>query len=319
MRGPETRRIAADCVPAIVCYHNSVMNHEFQPEENLTPPSAALSAPQAPLATKMDAETRAAQLAAERLNAITLPVARARRGYEICVGVALCFVALMCFLFPLLLRLNGIYGVFAMLLCLAGELIALGLGFRFRDQVAKRFDAEEITRFCGVYAIPTLIAALRNPLCKKQRPAIHAALTTLLPQLKAGDSDLLPFLERGAVYLWIQGKTGGSRAHRVPDALRLAAIQAVARIGDPGAVRMLKRLAERTPRTAGEARAQQVAAEYLPILQANCKGAKAANTLLRASQAETTAPETLLRPASGAGQTDNAELLRGANAPETPC
>ena len=151
---------------------------------------------------------------------------------------------------------------------------------------------------------------------KKQTQAIQAALTTLLPQMRASDAKLLtPFALR-TIYMWLAVPADYSTIDAYPDALRIASLKALEQVGDSSAIPYVERLATLQMITPVKAQLKQAAIECLPLLRANCGEVKAARTLLRASHAEDARPDTLLRPASGAGGAKPQELLRPSDANE---
>ena len=136
--------------------------------------------------------------------------------------------------------------------------------------------------------------------------------------MKVSDAHLLTPVGRRLVHSWLNSPSGNQPVIQGADALRIAALKALEQVGDSTAIPIVERLAQIKPLTPGQAKVQQAAIECLPMLRANCGEVEAARTLLRASQADTARPDTLLRPATGAGQTDRNELLRADLTPRPP-
>ena len=293
------------------------MEQQFQPEENQTPQTASLSAPQMSLAAETEVETQAAQIVTERLNEITRRAKRAKVWNN-------SFLFVMTASYPLCILAERLLRDLPDSLAMAFELsfilllIAAVIGFIVTSLLCLlRFDAEELAKLGGLEAIGPLFAALQAPISRKQRDAIYAALTLLLPQMKASDTHFLTPAHRQTIHAWLNIGDVEFCVIRRLNGLRIAALKALEQVGDSGAIPIVERLANMRPRTTEKAKIKQAAIDCLPMLRANCGDVEAARTLLRASQAETTDPKTLLRPASGAGQTDGAELLRGTETPGT--
>ena len=158
--------------------------------------------------------------------------------------------------------------------------------------------------------------ALNTPFQKKKKQAVFAALNSLLTQMKASDAPILTPALRRTLNLWLMNANSGALSHARYDAFFVAILKAFEQVGDSSAIPAVSRLAKMQGRTRRRKALKQAAIECLPMLRANCGEVETARTLLRASQSEVTDPDTLLRPASGSGQADAAELLRGADSPE---
>ena len=293
------------------------MQNQFQPEENQTPQTASLPAAQTAPVTETEAELRAALRVTQRLNEITERANGASfefwTGF---VGWCICF-ALCAFLLAPALAPNGYALCLLASLLLIVPIIALPMGDWLRSRTLPKFDAGEIAKLGGMQAIPSLLATLRVTQSGKQRRAIVTALTALLPQLKASDAPLITADARRVLHSLLQTAFFVNISDVRTYDLTIAALKALEQVGDAQALPYVRRLANRKPRTLNGKRLQQAAADCLPMLRAHCGDVETARILLRASQPATTDPKTLLRPASGAGQTDNAELLRETDAPET--
>ena len=266
----------------------------------------------------MEAEAQAARLVTERLNEITARAERVRRLFLI-RG----FVMLPCLMFGLSL-LTSLLGWDKLLRATVG--IPFGIVFwiaqvaiyRVRERETPSFNADEIARFGGVQAIAPLLATFQATPSILQQQAIRYTLTTLLPQMKVNDAPLLTPAGRRLIHSWLNSPSGNQPVMRGTDALRVAALKALEEAGDSTAIPIVERLAQIEPLTPGQEKVKRAATECLPMLRANCGEVETARTLLRASQAGEARPDTLLRPASGAGQTDSAELLRADLTPRPP-
>ena len=199
---------------------------------------------------------------------------------------------------------------------MAAGIFAVVANFGFWSRAVPMFDAAELAQIGGVQAIIPLFVSLKNPLSSKQTMAIESALTTLLPQMKAGDAKIITPIARQTIHKWLNSANDRNPTYFYPAPLRLAALKALEQVGDARDIQVVKRLAKMKPRTPEQEELKQAAIECLPMLRANCGEVEAARTLLRASHAEDARPDTLLRPASGAGQTAAQELLRPPDANE---
>ncbi len=283
------------------------MQHEFQPEENQTPFTVK---PAAPLITETEANAQAVADITKRLDEITRRANRvlSRTGSAVLIVMTCWLIAscLISFFFGphnparqgLVLPLGGAMVILLSLIILGGAL------------ASPRFDANEIARIGGVKAIAPLCVTLETSMPIKQRRAIHNALILLLPQLKVSEANLLPPITYRYIYSCLRLNGDGTFVKRCPTDLRIAALKALEQVGDARAVPLVERLTKMRLRTQARLRVKQAAIECLPMLKANCGEVEAARTLLRASHAEAARPDTLLRPASGAGQTATQELLR---------
>ena len=270
------------------------MSSEILPEPSNTP--------QIPVT---DAEAQAARLVTERLNEITRRAKYIRLRYRlilIAAGVSnLIYVSLSPRLFILFLPL---------------DLIALHYASIAHSQDMPAFDADRMARLGGVKAIAPLFVALHSPLREKHEGVICDALTMLLPQMKASDAYLLAPAFRRIIHTWLNNAILLRGSNPKFEALYIAALKALEQVGDSSDIPYVVRVAKMKARTPEQEKIKQAAIECLPMLRANCGEVEAARTLLRASQSEDARPDTLLRPASGSGQTGSAELLRGSDSPD---
>ncbi len=296
------------------------MQNQFQPGENQTPHSAYLPTTQTTAAIETEADIQAALRITERLSEITRRAKRASTQFW--TGFLAWCLILGMFDFvggPILmdyLTENHKGLLLFLVLLLFTPLAALLLGDRVRAKSIPKFDAEDIAKLGGVKAIVPLVTMLNNPIPKKQKQAIHDALTMILPQMKASDAKLLTANFRDMIHLWLSTVGNKRVASPCSDALRIAALKALEQVGNEKDIPVVEMAANRAPETPGGERVQQAAIDCLPMLMARYNAEEAKKNLLRASQAENADPDTLLRPVSGAGQTDGADLLRGANPPD---
>ena len=265
-----------------------------------------------------EADAQAARLVTERLNEISRRTHRAnsrfwKRFWLWNTGV-IAGVVLVIAIFGINSRLCA----YLLLPLVIAPVIALIATDSVRAREMPRFDAEELARLGGARAIGPLFAALQYPLPEKQAQAIYHALYTLFPQLKASDAVLLTPAARDAIYWHLEAVANETGAFKCPANLCIVALKALEQVGDSSAIPVVKRVAGMSARSAARVKIKQAAIDCLPMLRANCRDVEAARTLLRASQPGEARPDTLLRPATGAGQTDKNELLRGAGEPSTP-
>lgn len=272
---------------------------------------------QTALAPDPEAEREAARRVTERLNRITT---RAKRGRFLRLAsnvmALLSILTIFSVLIPLIKPPNDISLAELAAIGLTGT-AGLILSMAFSLKATLQFDVAEIARVGGVQAIVPLFIALRGAPTVPQQQAIANELTTLLPQMQSSDSYLLTPTLRRMMSGWLDDVGKGFVTDGGRDASRVALLKALEQVGDASAIPAVTRLTKMEPRTPGETKIQHAALECLPKLLMNCGEVEAARVLLRASQAEAAHSASLLRPASGAGQTDPAELLREADPPHT--
>lgn len=186
----------------------------------------------------------------------------------------------------------------------------LGLRFLMRKP---EWSAEELTRLGGVQAVGTMIDLVFAPKMPDQRTALYAALTVLLPQMRASDAGLLTAAQRRALHRTLKSGFNRNVNAAVMFRFRLAILKALEQIGDSSAIPVVTALANGKARTANQRALKAAAIECLPLLQNNFGGVEANQTLLRASAPEQ-APATLLRPATFTPDAAPKELLRASDA-----
>ena len=291
------------------------MQHEFQPEENQTSLAAK---PVAPLAVETEPDAQVVADIIKRLDEITRRANRVSRWISVSQIVTSIAWMSCLWIIPMLTRRDNPLRPMLYLALSTIWGVSLMASFWLRFRTTPKFDAIEIARIGGIKAIIPLFATLQNTISKKQKHAIHDALKTLLPQMKASDAYLLTPYARGTINGWLNITADYSTIHAYPDDLRIAALKALEQVGDTSAISFVERLTTIMTDSRSQAQLKQAAIECLPMLRANCGEVEAARTLLRASHAEAARPDTLLRPASGAGQTAAQELLRPSDEESGP-
>lgn len=283
-------------------------------EDSLPPQVESVSALQTTAGIETEADKLTAQTVTERLNDITKRASKARRAGTVgSIALWLCMTVAL----PSALRhlkptsfLNFPY----IILALVVYVFAIHLLLRVCSQTIPRFDAQEIARMGGVKAVVPLLVAFQ-PASRKQRKEVEAALTMLLPQMKASDAHLLTSDARNQIQRWLGKYVNTAMDISCPDELRIAALKALEQVGNSDDIELVERLANLKARSPAKARVKQAAIECLPMLREHCGEVASARTLLRASNAEDARPDTLLRAATGLPETSPAELLRGAKKP----
>ena len=191
----------------------------------------------------------------------------------------------------------------------------LALRFHFKRP---NWNAQELARVGGVQAVGTLIDLLAAPKAPRHLTPLYAALTELLPQMKASESGLLTPGER-KMLLWTL--KNGFSANVKPAVIlnyRLAILKALEQAGDAAAIPAVMRLANEKARTVNQKALKAAAQECLPLLRSAFGGVEVKKTLLRASSPENAASETLLRPVEFTPDANPRQLLRVANTTVPP-
>lgn len=280
------------------------MKNESQSEETQNS-----SAPE----TESDAQTK--QRIAEFLNGLTSRAHHVRRQFLVFVALELACLITIIALTPALIKTDNIN--FFWWVALLGFLAAAVGRVVYQNirQNAPSFVWAEVAQFGGVKALVPLFAVLQNQLSLKQRQAVHDEIILLLPQMQASDAPLMTAAIRRTLYAWLDSVCLPAPENIKFQTLAIAALKALEQAGDSSAIPYVKRITKMQSRTKGQEKVRRAAIECLPKLRAKCGDMEAAQILLRASQAGEARPDTLLRPAAGAEQTNSAELLRGADAP----
>lgn len=182
------------------------------------------------------------------------------------------------------------------------------------------FDADELAQAGGIRALPVLLDGLWS-VRSGRRKTIYSVLTTLLPQLKATDANLLTARHRKILNksLYIESLSGSSFGilHEAPVEFTLAILKAYEQVGDATSIPFVLQLAQKKGRGARGTRQDQIreaAQDCLPLLQANTGTVGQNQTLLRAADKNVSTSDILLRPASEtAAASDPAQLLRATH------
>jgi hypothetical protein len=188
-----------------------------------------------------------------------------------------------------------------------------------RRKARKAVDA--LRTVADIKSVGPLTDALRMNDLPARRDA-QDMLIELLPRLQPEDSGLLNAAQRAnlcsVLNVPVESALYKNMAavfkpadHREVE-IRVAILHALTRIGDEQALPIMAHLAETQARTDGERRIQETARICLPLLHERVEQLRDPHTLLRASSAEFTNPEVLLRPATQSGETSTDQLLRAA-------
>ncbi len=156
-----------------------------------------------------------------------------------------------------------------------------------------------------IKAVGALAEALEWPEEDLQYEA-GAALTFLLPMLKANNASLLNARQRYSLH-----KVLNIQNVRLHGDLMLAILHAFEQVGDTAAIPYVVQLAAAKPRNSSEAAVVRAAQECLPFLHLCAGNNSASQSLLRASsQSYSPAGDNLLRPAKESPETKPEQLLR---------
>jgi len=131
---------------------------------------------------------------------------------------------------------------------------------------------------------------------------VEAALSSLLPLLRANDAPLLNTQQRTNLHRALSGK-------RKDLCLRLAILRAFEQVGDSRDVAAVEHLTSAKSRSENYA-VYEAAVECMPYLHANIEREQANKTLLRPSDGLSATPDTLLRAAHAGTTTPAEQLLR---------
>lgn len=181
--------------------------------------------------------------------------------------------------------------------------------FGMRGMHAQRKAAQALMHVTDMSAVVPLLETAATAEVSGAIAAI--ALTPLLLRLRASDSCLLDGSTR-------ENLNRALSTHRKNTHFALAALAALQQVGDGEAIQIVQRLSERPARTAATRAVCTAARECLPFLQQRAAAAEANATLLRAADAASTPPETLLRPTRGGAGGSERDMVRSADAPPAP-
>jgi hypothetical protein len=132
-----------------------------------------------------------------------------------------------------------------------------------------------------------------------------AALTRLLPRVKASDNALYTPRQRGNLHRMLI--LANAKQY---DKCMVAILQALQQIGDETALPYVEQLANAQPTSNPELKVCDAARDCLPFLQERASQTQSSQTLLRASSAIATGTDMLVRPAIGVNPGDHEQLLR---------
>ncbi len=149
-------------------------------------------------------------------------------------------------------------------------------------------------KFIGLFAL------FLNDKDNEIRSVAKKVLIRLLPKARASDAQYINKDEMQAIIDTL-------RKQKQDAGFMLALLRGLEQIGDE---RALANVAALTDDSSVSPSVKLAARECLPYLQIRAEQAKQAQTLLRASSGNETAPETLLRPAQGVAPNDERQLLR---------
>ena len=180
------------------------------------------------------------------------------------------------------------------------------------------WNAEELARLGGVNAVGTLLDLLMAPGASGQRTQLYAALTELLPHMKAGDAAMLTAVQRGILLWLLKEDYAWFVSPAVYQNYRLAILKALEQIGDADAIPVVEHLANGRARTAEQQALKAAALECLPLLRVKSQSVEAPQTLLRASLRDPSASGVLLRPAAFAADANPQQLLRADDSTAPP-
>jgi hypothetical protein len=196
------------------------------------------------------------------------------------------------------------------LLLLCGLGVCAALAKRGSRKMARTLKGCDDVRAVG------LLAEVLSVRDKSVRTQAAADLIRVLPRLRPQDKSLLKWHQRVSLWLYLGNPLPND------DELSLAILDAYWSIGDGTELTTVKRLVQGTVGSAREGRVREAAQRYLDEVRRRDEET-VADTLLRASNGPAVAPDTLLRPAAEATESDPRHLLRAnpnrdktANAPE---
>ncbi len=164
--------------------------------------------------------------------------------------------------------------------------------------------ARKLSKVDDVRCIGRLAEALDWPDTGVRNVTIDA-LTRLLKRVKASDSVLTTPRQRANVHRMLVMQNAKHHAEFLESIL-----QALGQIGAADSVAFVQHLADTAPVSPRQARVSDAARDCLDYLKVRAELNRSSQTLLRASSASATTPDTLVRPAEARAVTDPAQLLR---------
>ncbi|HLJ54892.1 MAG TPA: hypothetical protein VKT77_07600 [Chthonomonadaceae bacterium] len=209
---------------------------------------------------------------------------------------------------------SGAAGLSSFLLCWGsglGMLYGL-LAMLWPMLIRSASDLRDYADTAGVYAIGPLIDARICASSLKRVGETYDTITALLHQLTAADADCLTRDHREFLYEVMTGVGQIGLSTNRHERMRLAAIDAMSRVGDARALGILRRLARPSVWRRRITPVQEAALAALPLLERRMAEAASHGTLLRASAREPAGPDSLLRAAAPSAATNLDGLLRMA-------
>ena len=187
--------------------------------------------------------------------------------------------------------------------------ITILIWFSLRSVKRKQSDYATLAQYDDVRAIIPLVYALDWTDGKAQN-AIGAALTRLLPMLKANEVALLPYEEQTLLARRLTRRTIRTRPE-----FGIAMLKALEQVGDGRLAPVVQKLADSRPTTASERRVRFAAVSCLPFLLDREEQKHSSGTLLRSAALGPATDANLLLPAAGRVEGDPGKSLRPAAPP----
>ena len=184
------------------------------------------------------------------------------------------------------------------LICMSG-VFGAGAAFASTDQMKNA--ARKLSSFNDVRAVGVFVEALDWTDSRDVVKLAEGKLLELLPQLQASDANLLNGEQRAIL----------NRKLLTEESVFVRAIlKAYEQIGDSAAIPIVERLARGEGKAWSDPALIESAKACLPFLQMRAKQQEQSQTLLRGSESNIIALETLLRPANATLETQPETLLR---------
>ena len=168
-----------------------------------------------------------------------------------------------------------------------------------------------LTERGGISAIPILTGAMWN-IDPEIAGAVPPALIRLLPRLQAENAELLPPEQRANLHRLLL------HASEPNIELKLAALSALIQCGDEKTLRVLQSLLANKGFRPQDPLLLEAVREQEPLLAARLEQERVNAVMLRPASAPDDAPQTLLRPAYGAEESEPQQLLRASNGSDAP-
>ena len=270
------------------------MQNEFQPEENHTP------------LTKTEQKELLQKLKREQNRRFIV----SKAGFG---AIVLCFSLLYLFLmqrFPQIpITVTGIVGIIAFFTC-----FLYNSASRCRVPL---LNTQPISQLRGDEAIGTLLDIICITNYGDNVEVVYIALTLCLNSIKSGEV-LSITIRQHKQLCRILGENCQTENEIARPEFCISALRALSQVGDTSAIPLVEKITIRSSYTVDDERVLGTARECLSRLRIRAGLIVESENLLRASHAEAARPDTLLRPASGAGQTAAQELLRPSDEESGP-